>query len=252
MVAKQARNVVTSDCRCPSVRTTSFMPIIVALGAHVDGWLFRGAAGNFAVTALLLLWLYNNGMTRTGSKGPGRTQEAPWSPPPWSASASSPRRAAAGRTRPAWPAWAGRSRRTPWPAARSRRCPRASRSSSTIGRCWSSPNVCRANGITDFPDPNSGGGIQIGSSSGIDPQGPQFQAAQKACQKYLPVPDLSKAQIAQHEAQALELAKCMRANGVPNFPDPQFAANGAEMVKPVPGLDPGSPTYQAAANKCNG
>ncbi len=110
----------------------------------------------------------------------------------------------------------------------------------------------RSNGIANFPDPQSSGGIQIGSSSGIDPQSPQFQAAQKACRKYFPVPDLSKAQIAQHEAEALEFAKCMRANGVPNFPDPQFGANGAEFVKPVPGLDPNSPSYQAAAAKCNG
>ncbi|HXR21675.1 MAG TPA: hypothetical protein VN786_03880 [Acidimicrobiales bacterium] len=110
----------------------------------------------------------------------------------------------------------------------------------------------RSNGIANFPDPKSSGGIQIGSSSGIDPQSPQFQSAQKACRKYFPVPDLSKAQIAQSEAQALEFAKCMRANGVPNFPDPQFGPNGGELVKPVPGVDPNSPSYQAATNKCNG
>jgi hypothetical protein len=110
----------------------------------------------------------------------------------------------------------------------------------------------RSNGITNFPDPTSSGGIHISSNSGIDPQSPQFQAAQKACRKYFPAPDLSKAEIAEREAQALELAKCMRANGVPNFPDPQFAANGAERVGPVAGVDPNSPTYQAATNKCNG
>jgi hypothetical protein len=110
----------------------------------------------------------------------------------------------------------------------------------------------RSNGIPNFPDPSSTGGIDIGPSSGIDPQRPQFQAAQKACRKYFPAPDLSKAEIAQREAQALEFAKCMRANGVPNFPDPQFGANGAESVGPVAGVDPNSPAYQAATNKCNG
>jgi hypothetical protein len=39
----------------------------------------------------------------------------------------------------------------------------------------------RSQGISNFPDPNSGGGIQLGSNSGIDPQSLQFQAAQKAC-----------------------------------------------------------------------
>jgi hypothetical protein len=110
----------------------------------------------------------------------------------------------------------------------------------------------RSNGIPNFPDPNTNGGIDIGASSGIDPESPQFQAAQKACRKYVPAPDLSKAEIAEREARALEFAKCMRANGVPNFRDPQFAANGAEPVRPVAGVDPNSPTYQAATNKCNG
>jgi hypothetical protein len=110
----------------------------------------------------------------------------------------------------------------------------------------------RSNGIANFPDPGSTGGIDIGASSGIDPRSPQFQAAQKACRKYFPAPDLSKAEIAQREAQALEFARCMRANGVPNFPDPQFTANGAEFVRPVAGVDPNSPSYRAATNKCNG
>ena len=103
-----------------------------------------------------------------------------------------------------------------------------------------------------LPRPEQQRWYRYQANSGIDPQSPQFQAAQKACRKYFPAPDLSKAEIAQREAQALEFAKCMRANGVPDFPDPQFAANGAELVKPVAGVDPNSPTYQAATNKCNG
>jgi hypothetical protein len=110
----------------------------------------------------------------------------------------------------------------------------------------------RSNGITTFPDPNNSGGIQITSSSGIDPQSPQFQTAKKACQKYFPGPDLSRAEIAQQEALAVEFAKCMRANGVPDFPDPQFAANGAQLVRPLAGVDPNSPSYRAATAKCNG
>jgi hypothetical protein len=43
----------------------------------------------------------------------------------------------------------------------------------------------RAHGVTNFPDPafGSGGGARIGfgPSSGINPQSPAFQAAQKAC-----------------------------------------------------------------------
>jgi hypothetical protein len=47
----------------------------------------------------------------------------------------------------------------------------------------------RSHGVANFPDPNFHGGgisIKIDSSSGINPRSPQFQAAQKACQAYLP------------------------------------------------------------------
>jgi hypothetical protein len=47
----------------------------------------------------------------------------------------------------------------------------------------------RSHGVPNFPDPDFGKGtvrISIGPSSGIDPQSPAFQAAQKACQGLLP------------------------------------------------------------------
>jgi hypothetical protein len=46
----------------------------------------------------------------------------------------------------------------------------------------------RAHGITDFPDPNSKGQMQIKISPGseLNPNNPQFQAAQKACGGHLP------------------------------------------------------------------
>jgi hypothetical protein len=46
----------------------------------------------------------------------------------------------------------------------------------------------RDNGIKNFPDPTDQG-IQInGNTSGIDPNDPKVQAAQKACDKYAPAP----------------------------------------------------------------
>jgi hypothetical protein len=48
----------------------------------------------------------------------------------------------------------------------------------------------RAHGEPNFPDPQFGPGgnvsIRIGRNGGLDPQLPQFQAAQKACQKNFP------------------------------------------------------------------
>jgi hypothetical protein len=46
----------------------------------------------------------------------------------------------------------------------------------------------RAHGISDFPDPNSQGGIALQPKPGgdLDPNNPQFQTANKACQHDLP------------------------------------------------------------------
>ncbi|MEV0403310.1 hypothetical protein [Actinoallomurus sp. NPDC050550] len=43
----------------------------------------------------------------------------------------------------------------------------------------------RKNGVPNFPDPQ-GGRLLMNAGSGIDPNSPQFQAAQKTCQKLLP------------------------------------------------------------------
>jgi hypothetical protein len=50
------------------------------------------------------------------------------------------------------------------------------------------------------------------------------------------------------EQNALKYARCMRANGVPNFPDPN--ANGGFTFAPGSGIDLSSPAYKAAQTKC--
>ena len=51
----------------------------------------------------------------------------------------------------------------------------------------------RAHGIANFPDPvfhssSGGGGVSLQLPAGTDPQSPQFQAAQSACQSDFPKP----------------------------------------------------------------
>jgi hypothetical protein len=110
----------------------------------------------------------------------------------------------------------------------------------------------RSHGITNFPDPSSTGGIKIS----VNPGNPQLASAQKACQKYLP-PGPTRAQQEQNEQQALAFAACMRAHGLPNFPDPTFGPNGAINRNYGPGnanpgnVNPNSPAFQDAAKKCN-
>jgi len=107
----------------------------------------------------------------------------------------------------------------------------------------------RANGVPDFPDPSSagGGGSVLGNGSGIDPNDPAFQKAQQACRKYLqgtlsnqPPPDKAT------QAKELKFAQCMRANGVPSFPDPD--ASGRLDLGSV---DPNDPAFQKAQQTCS-
>jgi hypothetical protein len=44
----------------------------------------------------------------------------------------------------------------------------------------------RSNGVPKFPDPKAGGALTLGGKFGVDPNTPQFQAAQKTCQKLVP------------------------------------------------------------------
>ena len=50
------------------------------------------------------------------------------------------------------------------------------------------------------------------------------------------------------EAEALAYSKCMRANGVPQFPDP--GAGGGIEFHPGSGINPSSPAFKAAQTRC--
>jgi hypothetical protein len=111
----------------------------------------------------------------------------------------------------------------------------------------------RKHGVPNFPDPNAQGQISISSGAGLDPGSAAFQHARQACEKELPnrgVP--TPAQQAQARQQALAFSSCMRKNGVPSFPDPQFGAGGKVSIRigSGAGIDPQSPQFQHAQQVC--
>jgi len=111
----------------------------------------------------------------------------------------------------------------------------------------------RHHGVTNFPDPSTGGGLTINSDSGINPDSPVFQAAQTACKSLLPNGgQIDPAQAAAAQAAALRFSQCMRDHGVASFPDPQFSSGGGGGVRlQLPqGVDFNSPQFQAAQNAC--
>ncbi|MBO0813062.1 MAG: hypothetical protein J2P23_13605 [Microlunatus sp.] len=104
----------------------------------------------------------------------------------------------------------------------------------------------RKHGVTDFPDPQGPNQNQFALSRKVL-QNPHFASAQKACAALRPQQSNSSNSTAgSSQTQLLALAKCMRAHGVPNFPDPD--PNG--RLKVGSGLDPNSPTFKRALQTC--
>ena len=113
----------------------------------------------------------------------------------------------------------------------------------------------RAHGITGFPDPDSQGNLALpksGPGTKFDPKSPQFKAANNACKSLMPGGSMDPAQQAAARAQALKYAECMRAHGIPDFPDPNNQGNFDFAVPKGSGsgLDPHNPRFQAANQAC--
>jgi hypothetical protein len=113
--------------------------------------------------------------------------------------------------------------------------PGGSNSALQFSRCM------RANGAPSFPDPGPDGYAR----SSINLQSPAVQGAMNACTRYLPPSRHSPTVPASVRHQELLLANCMRANGVPNFPDPD--KNG-DIQFPITSSIPQSPAFQRAQN----
>jgi hypothetical protein len=112
----------------------------------------------------------------------------------------------------------------------------------------------RAHGVPRFPDLTGARDEQITAPRGVDARSSQFRAAQRACESRLPGggPVQTDADLAAEReavAQALALSVCMRAHGLPRFPDPASASAGGGIQLPE-GLDPRSPRFQRAQAAC--
>jgi hypothetical protein len=111
----------------------------------------------------------------------------------------------------------------------------------------------RSHGLPSYPDPrfaSSGDGEQVRISPGsLDPNSPAFRSADAACHHLLPNggSGASNGAIsAQARAREVGFADCLRAHGVPDFPDPD--RDGAFTLPS--GLDPQAPQVQRAIQAC--
>ena len=108
----------------------------------------------------------------------------------------------------------------------------------------------RENGVAEFPDPVDGRlNLRVVKGGALDPSNPTFQSARDKCKALEPPGVLGNGPGGGNPAQQdqmLKFVECMRANGVPNFPDP--GANGQFRITDE--IDPNSPGFQQAMGAC--
>jgi len=105
----------------------------------------------------------------------------------------------------------------------------------------------RANGVSDFPDPNASGEFVYGVS--VSPA--VFKRAVDACKDLQPPGTLSAKRSPEQQKEGLTFAQCIRENGVKDFPDP---VNGEPLVDtrriPSSATHGGMTILNAAMHKC--
>jgi hypothetical protein len=106
----------------------------------------------------------------------------------------------------------------------------------------------RENGMTWYKDPAPDEkGIRISVPKGQDKA--KVDAAMKACKKYLPDGGAPPKMDAATAELMRQMSKCMRENGVPNFPDPG-PDGGIQVDSDKLGMSPGDPAFNAAEKAC--
>ncbi|MGA9876752.1 MAG: hypothetical protein WBQ21_13185 [Solirubrobacteraceae bacterium] len=115
----------------------------------------------------------------------------------------------------------------------------------------------RSHGVPNFPDPNSGGGIDdkravIRALRGVSNS--QAQATQDECQRLIPAGaglggKTSQPVAAQQQHYYLSAAACMRSHGITKFPDPAFSAGRVEFPG-IDKIDTNSPQFIQARQTC--
>jgi hypothetical protein len=115
----------------------------------------------------------------------------------------------------------------------------------------------RAHGVPNFPDPSATGGLVIPND--INTESPAFKSAEQACAN-LAGSDGGAGSSESRKLQLVGLARCMRAHGVPDFPDPTstpptpssgnvIGGNGTYLALGTP-QEQQSPAYKRAAAAC--
>ena len=126
----------------------------------------------------------------------------------------------------------------------------------TRGKAVQFAECMRTNGVREFPDPDASGELTIDgvlNGSSLDPGAPAWKEAIRACKDLQPPGFTGHEWNAEEQENALEFARCIRENGVKDFPDP---VNGEPLVdtRRIPSsAEPGGMSIlNAAMQTCRG
>ena len=144
-------------------------------------------------------------------------------------------------------------------------CSGSSPSTGSGGSPVSYSHCMRSQGVPNYPDPDSGGQLPKTSAQLLGISSSQFDAAQRACQQLLPATggalnatSLQQCHLAgvcppalvqQALDAGLKFAQCMRAHGVPDWPDPTVNSAG-EPLFTIAVPRPAPPQVSNAINEC--
>jgi hypothetical protein len=107
----------------------------------------------------------------------------------------------------------------------------------------------RSHGVPAYPDPSSGGMLPKKTPQRVGVSSSEFQVAESACIHLVPNGGQpTQAEIAQYRSVMLVYARCMRAHGVSNMPDPD--SRGHLNIGPGTGVPVNSPQFQDAFQLC--
>jgi hypothetical protein len=129
-------------------------------------------------------------------------------------------------------------------------------SNSDVTAAYAYARCMRNHGVSSFPDPK----VHISGNHGsiafaVNPSetgSPNFKTAQKACNGILPSPSNGGAEDQAHKQTLLAFARCLRAHGVQDFPDPDVQGQLRLQTVIAAGVDIHSRTFLAAAQACVG
>jgi hypothetical protein len=115
----------------------------------------------------------------------------------------------------------------------------------------------RSRGVPNYPDPPPGAtNAKFPSAGQLGVSNSLYQAAKNACQHLLPAGtngNYSAAEAQQMLPAMRRFSQCMRAHGVPNWPDPTIGPGGKpgfNLVDINPPIAAGSPQFASKLSEC--